>query len=83
MILLSMVGIYFISRMFGKFVHRKLKHPERKCKDKEGRTSVKVNSLQACIMLILFSYLLIAKASLAIFACVHIFDQYVTSTNYS
>jgi hypothetical protein len=71
----------FASRLVYKFIHRRRVHPERPCNDK--RVSVAVNATQAIIQLIFFNNLSIAKSCMIMFACVPIFDQFVTSANYS
>jgi hypothetical protein len=86
MIPLFLVGVVFVfyaARSIYKCIHQAKKHPERICNDAPGKKPLPVNSAQACVMLILFNYLLIAKTSLAMFACVSIFAQNLVSSNYS
>jgi hypothetical protein len=80
---LAFVALFFVVRFLYKRLHRHYKHPDRKCNNRPGGTSVSVNSIQAGIQLIFFNNLSIAKSCLIMFACVSIFDASVTSTNYS
>lgn len=83
--LLLIVLCIFLLRKTYKALHQRIRHSDktRKCRDAPGKKTVGVNSIQAGVMLILFNYLLIAKTSLSMFACVDIFGQSLNAQNYS
>jgi hypothetical protein len=82
-IYIAVVGLFFVGRLLYKTIHRACKHPDRKCSDRENRKSVPVNSIQAIIQLIFFNNLSIAKSCMIMFACTTIFDNTITTSNYS